>query len=77
LLGSPAERAGIAVGDEVVSIGGKQVTSMSTNAIRSAMNSIPKDGVAIVVRHEDGRSSSLTLKEGPIYPAFEQYGQVD
>ena len=77
LAGSPAERAGIQPGDEVVSIGGKQVTSMSTNALRGAFNAIPKDGVAIVVRHEDGRSASATLKEGPIYPPFDQFGQVD
>lgn len=77
LQGSPAERAGVLPGDEIVSIGGKLVTSMTTNAIRTAMNSISKDGVAFVVRHEDGKSSSMTLKEGPIYPAFDQYGQVD
>lgn len=77
LGGSPAERAGIQVGDEIVAIGGKQATAMSTNEIRSAMNSIPKDGLQIVVKHEDNRSSSATLKEGPIYPTFEQYGQID
>lgn len=77
LTGSPAERAGMQPGDEVVSIGGKQIISMTPNQIRSAFNSIPKDGVPIVVRHEDGRSASATLKEGPIYPAFDQFGQID
>jgi hypothetical protein len=77
LKGSPAERAGMQPGDEVMSIGGKQMNTMSTNAIRGAMNAIPKDGVPMVIRHEDGRTSSIILKEGPIYPSFDQYGQVD
>jgi hypothetical protein len=77
LSGSPADRAGLLPGDEVVSIGGKQVATMTPNQIRSAFNSIPKDGLPVVVRHEDNRSVSATLKEGPIYPSFEQYGQID
>ena len=74
---SPAERAGIQSGDEVVSLNGRQVTTMTTNAIRTMFNSINKDGLPIVIRHEDGRTASVTLKEGPIYPLFDQYGQVD
>jgi PDZ domain/C2 domain len=77
LGGSPAERAGILPGDEVVSISGKQVTGMTTNEIRSAFNAIPKDGLPLVLRHEDNKSFSATLKEGPIYPTFDQYGQID
>lgn len=77
LAGSPADRAGIQPGDEVVSIGGKQVTSLTPIEIRGAFSAIPKDGTAIVVRHENGQSASATLKEGPIYPSFDQYGQVD
>ncbi len=77
LAGSPAERAGIEPGDEVVAIAGKQVTQMKTNAIRTAFNSIPKDGLPLVIRHADGRDVSLTLREGPIYPTFDQYGQID
>jgi PDZ domain len=74
---SPAERSGVQIGDEIVAIGGKQVTTMTPNQIRSAFGAIPKDGLALVVRHEDNRSSSLMLKEGPIYPTFEQFGQID
>ncbi|MBK9265826.1 MAG: PDZ domain-containing protein [Polyangiaceae bacterium] len=77
LSGSPAERAGILPGDEVVSLNGRQVSTLSTNALRTMFNSINKDGLPIVIRHEDGRTVSITLKEGPIYPSFEQYGQVD
>lgn len=77
LGGSPAERLGVLPGDEVVSLGGKPVAGMTPNQIRSIFNSVPKDGLAIVVRHEDNRSKSITLKEGPIYPPFDQYGQID
>lgn len=77
LAGSPTERAGIQVGDEIITVAGKPVSTMSTNAIRSAFGVIPKDGLTIGVRHEDGREASANLKEGPIYPTFEQYGQID
>lgn len=75
--GSPAERAGILPGDEIMVIAGKQVPTMTTNQIRSAFNAIPKEGLPIVLRHDDGKSFSANLKEGPIYPPFEQYGQIE
>ncbi|MDI1482950.1 PDZ domain-containing protein [Polyangium sp. y55x31] len=75
--GSPAERAGAQPGDEVVQINGKEVTKMSSNAVRSAFNSIPSDGLPVVLRHADGTTASVTLREGPIYPTFAEFGQVD
>lgn len=75
--GSPAERSGAQPGDEVVQINGKPVTTMSSNAVRSAFNSIPSDGLPVVLRHADGSTATVTLREGPIYPTFAEFGQVD
>lgn len=77
LEGSPAERAGVAPGDEVIEIGGKKVQGMSANQVRSAFGSIPLDGLAVVVKHADGATLTATLREGPIYPPYDQFGQVD
>ncbi len=75
--GSPAERSGVQPGDEVLEIGGKKVNTMSSNAVRSAFNSIPSGGLLVVLRHADGTTATVTLKEGPIYPTFAEFGQVD
>jgi membrane-associated protease RseP (regulator of RpoE activity) len=77
LEGSPAERAGVLPGDEVVEINGKKVQSMSANQVRSAFGAIPSNGLPIVAKHADGTSLTVTLREGPIYPPFDQFGQVD
>ena len=78
LEGSPAERAGILPGDEVIRIGARDVSTMTPDEIRSAFNAVPLDGP------EPCRSSTpagvvaeVTLKEGPIYPTFSQFGPVD
>jgi len=77
MSGSPAERSGVLPGDEVVEIGGKKVNTMSANAVRSAFNSIPLTGLSVVLRHADGTMANTTLREGPIYPTFAEFGRVD
>ena len=77
LAGSPAERAGMQPGDEVLEINGKKVKTMTSNQVRSAFGSIPSDGVSVVLRHADSTTLTATLREGPIYPTFAEYGQVD
>jgi hypothetical protein len=77
LEGSPAERAGVLPGDEVVEIRGKKVKEMSSDEVRSQFGAIPMDGLPVTLRHEDGSVLRVTLKEGPIYPPFSQFGVVD
>lgn len=77
LEGSPAERAGLLAGDEVLRIGGHDVSPMTPDQIRSAFNAVPMDGLALVVKHTTGATSDVTLKEGPIYPTFGQFGPID
>lgn len=77
LEGSPAARAGAQPGDEIFEIAGKKVTTMSANQVRSAFGSIPLDGLSVVLKHPDGSTLNATLREGPIYPPYDQFGQVD
>jgi hypothetical protein len=77
LEGSPAQRAGVQAGDEVLQIRGKEVKTMSGDEVRSQFGSIPLDGLPVVLRHPDGSTLQATLKEGPIYPPFSQFGNVD
>lgn len=75
--GSPAERAGMQKGDEILSINGKQVAGLKPEEVRSQLNSVPLAGVDLVLRRPDGTTVSVNLKEGPIYPTFGEFGQID
>jgi len=74
---SPAARAGLRKGDEIVAIGPTQVKDMTTDEVRSAMNAPPMDGLALTVRHADGATLNAKVKQGPIYPTFDQYGPIE
>jgi membrane-associated protease RseP (regulator of RpoE activity) len=77
LQGSPAERAGLLPGDEILSIGGRPVKDMSSDEVQSRFTAIPVAGLALKIKHPDGTSLDVTLKEGPIYPLYDQFGAVD
>lgn len=77
LEGSPAERVGVKAYDEVVKIGPREVKGMSADEIKSAFNAVPFDGLPLTLKHAGGAVQDVTLKEGPIYPTFEQFGVVD
>ncbi len=74
---SPASRAGLQKGDELLAIGGKAVKATTPDDVQSLWNAIPMAGVAVTVRHASGATQEALLKEGPIYPLFDQYGPVD
>jgi hypothetical protein len=78
LEGSPAERAGILAHDEVLKLGGRDVKTMTPDEIKSTFNAVPLDGLSVVVKHgSDSSTAEFTLREGPIYPTFDQFGPVD
>lgn len=77
LEGSPAERAGLKPGDEVLKIGPREAKTMSADDVKSSFNAVPLDGLALTVKHAAGAVSDVTLKEGPIYPTFAQFGPID
>jgi hypothetical protein len=77
LAQSPAERAGLVAGDVVLRIAGREIKGLTPDDIRSAFNAVPLAGIKLTVRHADGSTAEIVVKEGPIYPTFEQFGAVD
>lgn len=76
LENSPAERAQLGKGDEVVAIEGREVKGMDPDEIRSAFNSIPTAGLKLSVRRKDGGALEVNLQQGPIYALHSQYGDI-
>jgi hypothetical protein len=75
---SPAQRAGLEPGDDLLEIGGRKVNTMTADEVKSAMNAIPFAGLPLLVKHaKDGAVLTLKLKEGPIYPLYDQFGSVE
>lgn len=75
--GSPAERAGIKKGDEILAIGSKKVAGMTPDEVRSLLNSAPVSGIDLELKRTDGSTVKLNVKEGPIYPTHGDFGNID
>lgn len=74
---SPAGRAGIKPGDQIVRLGDRAASQMSPAEIENYFNA-PKDGgLSIGIRHPDNTTADLSLKEGAIYPLFSELGRID
>lgn len=63
---SPAGRAGLKGGEQVVSVMGRPVKRMNSAELRSLINANAPQGVKMVVRGETGQKD-ISIKEGPIY----------
>jgi C2 domain len=63
---SPASRAGLVGGEDVLSIGGKPVKGMSENEVKSAINGGVATGVTLSVR-AGGETRNVEIKDGPVY----------
>jgi hypothetical protein len=68
LTESPATRAGLEPGDEIVKIQGKEVKGFEEGQAKSLINANSRTGLLLVVRKKSGKLETLKLKEGPIYP---------
>ncbi len=73
---SPAARAGLEAGDEVVTLGGRTLSQMKDSAIRSAVNAISGNGMEAVVKHRSGTTATVLLKVGPVYALYGEYGTL-
>lgn len=69
---SPAGRAKLSPGDQLLRIQGRDVKGMDSETTRSLINSNVSTGVTFKVKHVDGSETEVTLKDGPIYPTIEE-----
>lgn len=77
LQGSPADRAGMKPGDEILSVNGKDVNKMAQGEVQSLFNAVPPKGYPVKIRHDNGAREDVKIAEGPIYPPYDSYGNVD
>ncbi|HKY40408.1 MAG TPA: PDZ domain-containing protein [Polyangiaceae bacterium] len=74
---SPAARAGLARGDQLLKIQGKVVKTMTDGEAQSLINANTATGVSLLVRKLDKREVEVQLKEGAIYPVVDEDVPVD
>jgi membrane-associated protease RseP (regulator of RpoE activity) len=68
LAESPAARAGLRVGDQVLEIQGEPVEKLEEGRAQSLINANASVGVKLKIKHPDGQIVDVVLKTGPIYP---------
>lgn len=74
---SPAARAGLVRGDQLLKIQGKAVKTMADGEAQSLINANAATGVQLLVRKLDKSEVELTLKEGAIYPVIGEGVAID
>ena len=74
---SPAARAKLQRGDQLMQIQGRSVKGMDADTARSAINANVSTGVTFAVRHPDGSVGDVTVKDGPMYPEINEELKVD
>jgi hypothetical protein len=74
---SPAARAGLVRGDQLLKIQGKAVKAMAEGEAQSQINANAATGITILVRKLDKSEQELQLKEGAIYPMVDEGVPVD
>jgi hypothetical protein len=74
---SPAARAGLVRGDQLLKIQGKAVKNMADGEAQSEINANASTGITLLVRKLDKSELELTLKEGAIYPIVDEGVAVD
>ncbi len=74
---SPAARAGLKAGDEITIIQSKPVKTLESDEAQSLINANASVGVKFTVKHQDGKTEELTVKNGPIYPLVDEDVALD
>jgi hypothetical protein len=74
---SPAARAGLARGDQLLKIQGKPVKTMADGEAQSLINANGATGVSLWVKKGDKSELEIKLKEGAIYPMVDEGVPVD
>jgi hypothetical protein len=73
---SPAGRAGLKPGDQILMVDDKPVAGMKKGELQSIVNTPHLEGMAMKVRRGNGQSFAVVLKEGPIFPTFSETGTL-
>jgi hypothetical protein len=68
LAESPAARAGLRNGDEILTAQGHPVATMEDGKLQSLINANAGTGVKLTVRGDSGGTREVSLKDGAIYP---------
>lgn len=71
---SPAARAGVGRGDQIVSIMGEPVKGMPEGRVRSLINSNGTTGLKLSLRQRGKAEQEVMLRDGPIYPLLGEEG---
>ena len=74
---SPAARAKLKRGDQLLRIQGREVKGMDGDTARSLINANVSTGVTFTIKHPDGSTGDVTLKDGPMYPAIDEEVKVE
>lgn len=69
---SPAARAGLRRGDEIVEIMGETTKGMDEGRVRSLVNANTSTGVRLRLRGEGRVEREVVVKDGPIYPLMSE-----
>lgn len=74
---SPADRAGIRIGDKILAIDGKEAAGFTTEQVSALLKGDPGTQVKVTVEHLDGRQQTLTLtRERIAIPSVPYAGRV-
>ena len=60
--GSPADKAGLKIGDKILSIDGKDAKGFTTEQVSSRLKGEPGSKVKVTVEHLDGSTETVTLQ---------------
>ncbi len=74
---SPARRAGLVKGQEIVTIQDRPVAELEEGAPQSLINANATTGVKLTLRAPAGDELQVTLKNGPIYPVVGESVGID
>lgn len=74
---SPAARAKLALGDQLLRIQARDVKGMDAETARSLINANVSTGVTFTVKHVNGSQEEVTVKDGPIYPTIDEELEVE
>jgi C-terminal processing protease CtpA/Prc len=69
---SPAARAKLERGDQIVSLMGEPVKTMDEKRVRSLINANASTGLKLTVRGKGGATRDVELRDGPIYATLDE-----